>query len=283
MTTILDGKKTAKAADEEFAQRIKQLKKQGITPGLAVILVGDDPASKTYIRIKKRRAEKIGINYQLHNLPVDTSEADLLKLIEQLNRDPKIDGFFVQMPLPQQIDANNIINAIDPKKDVDGFSPKNVGYLWIGEDGNTPATPSGILHMLHKYNVQIDGKNAVVIGRSNIVGKPMAAMLLRENATVTICHSHTKNLKEIAKQADILVVAMGKAKFVTKDFIKPGAVVIDVGMDRDENDKLCGDVDFDNVKDIAGMITPVPGGVGPMTITGLLGRVVELAEKRAKD
>lgn len=278
---LLDGKKVASAQDEKMAQRVAAVKEKGVTPGIAVILVGDNSASAVYVHNKQRRAEKLGMNSQLIHFEAGVTEKELLDKIAELNNDPQVDGFLVQLPLPDTIDEDRVINAIDSSKDVDGFAPDNVGHLWIGEPHTKPATAAGILTMLDYYDVDLDGKNVVIIGRSNIVGKPVAAMMLAKNATVTIAHSHTKNLKELTKTADVLVVAIGKAKFVTKDYIKDGAVVIDVGMDRDENGKLCGDVDFDDVKDTASMITPVPGGVGPMTITALMEQVIELAEDRA--
>lgn len=277
----LDGKKVASALDEKMSARVEAVKEKGVTPGIAVILVGDNSASAVYVRNKQRRAEKLGMNSELIHFDADVTEKELLDKIEELNNDPEIDGFLVQLPLPKGIDEDRVINAIDSKKDVDGFAPDNVGHLWIGEPHTKPATAAGILMMLDYYDVDLDGKNVVIIGRSNIVGKPVAAMMLAKNATVTIAHSHTKNLKQLAKTADILVVAIGQAKFVNKDYVKDGAVVIDVGMDRDENGKLCGDVDFDDVADQVEMITPVPGGVGPMTITALMDQVIELAEERA--
>lgn len=277
----LDGKKVASALDEKMSARVEAVKEKGVTPGIAVILVGDNSASAVYVRNKQRRAEKLGMNSELIHFDADVTEKELLDKIEELNNDPEIDGFLVQLPLPKGIDEDRVINAIDSKKDVDGFAPDNVGHLWIDEPHTKPATAAGILMMLDYYDVDLDGKNVVIIGRSNIVGKPVAAMMLAKNATVTIAHSHTKNLKQLAKTADILVVAIGQAKFVNKDYVKDGAVVIDVGMDRDENGKLCGDVDFDDVADQVEMITPVPGGVGPMTITALMDQVIELAEERA--
>lgn len=277
----LDGKKVASALDEQMTKRVADLKEKGITPGIAVVLVGDNSASAVYVRNKQRRAEKLGMNSELIHFKADVSEEELLTKIDELNADPEIDGFLVQLPLPEHIDEDRVINAIDPKKDVDGFAPDNVGHLWIGEPQTKPATAAGILMMLDYYDVDLDGKNVVIIGRSNIVGKPVAAMMLAKNATVTVAHSHTKNLKELAKTADVLVVAIGRAKFVTKDYVKDGAVVVDVGMDRDENGKLCGDVDFNDVEGTASMMTPVPGGVGPMTITALMDQVIELAEERA--
>lgn len=277
---LLEGKKVAQALDETMAKRVESLKEKGITPGLAVVLVGDNSASAVYVRNKQRRAEKLGINFQLIRFEESVTEQELLAKIDELNNDSAIDGFLVQLPLPDHIDEDKVNEAISPNKDVDGFTPISVGNLWIGTPMTKPATASGILMMLDHYNVGLDGKNVVIIGRSNIVGKPTAALMLERNATVTITHSHTKNLKEITSKADVLVVAIGRAKFITQDYVKDQAIVIDVGMDRDENGKLCGDVDFDDVKDKASMITPVPGGVGPMTITALVDQVIELAEGR---
>ena len=278
---LLEGKKVAQALDETMTKRVEELKKKGVTPGLAVILVGDNSASAVYVRNKKRRAEKLGIDFQLIHFDATVTEDELLQKIDELNHDEKVDGFIVQLPVPDHIDEDKVIEAIDPRKDVDGFTPISVGNLWIGTPLTKPATASGILMMLDHYNVDLDGKNVVIVGRSNIVGKPTAALMLDRNATVTITHSHTKNLKEITSKADVLVVAIGKAKFITKEYVKDQAIVIDVGMDRDENGKLCGDVDFEDVKDKAAMMTPVPGGVGPMTITALVDQVIELAEGRA--
>jgi len=278
---LLEGKKVATALDETMTKRVEDLKKKGVTPGLAVILVGENSASAVYVRNKKRRAEKLGINFQLIHFEDTVSEEELLAKIDELNNDKTIDGFIVQLPVPDHIDEDKVIEAIDPNKDVDGFTPISVGNLWIGTPLTKPATASGILMMLDHYNVDLDGKNVVIVGRSNIVGKPTAALMLDRNATVTITHSHTKNLKEITSKADVLVVAIGRAKFITQDYVKDQAIVIDVGMDRDENGKLCGDVDFDDVKNKAAMMTPVPGGVGPMTITALVDQVIELAEGRA--
>ncbi len=278
---LLEGKKVATALDETMTKRVDELKRKGVTPGLAVILVGENSASAVYVRNKKRRAEKLGINFQLIHFDATVSEAELLSKIDELNNDKAVDGFIVQLPVPDHIDEDKVIEAINPAKDVDGFTPISVGNLWIGSPLTKPATASGILMMLDYYNVDLDGKNVVIIGRSNIVGKPTAAMMLDRNATVTITHSHTKNLKEITSKADVLVVAIGRAKFIKKDYVKDQAIVIDVGMDRDENGKLCGDVDFDDVQDKASMMTPVPGGVGPMTITALVDQVIELAEGRA--
>lgn len=278
---LLEGKKVAQALDETMTKRVEELKKKGVTPGLAVILVGDNSASAVYVRNKKRRAEKLGIDFQLIHFDATVTEDELLKKIDELNHDENVDGFIVQLPVPDHIDEDKVIEAIDPRKDVDGFTPISVGNLWIGTPLTKPATASGILMMLDHYNVDLDGKNVVIVGRSNIVGKPTAALMLDRNATVTITHSHTKNLKEITSKADVLVVAIGKAKFITKEYVKDQAIVVDVGMDRDENGKLCGDIDFNDVKQKAAMMTPVPGGVGPMTITALVDQVIELAEGRA--
>ena len=278
---LLEGKKVAAALDETMTKRVDELKKKGVTPGLAVVLVGDNSASAVYVRNKKRRAEKLGIHFQLIHFEASVTEDELLQKIAELNHDATIDGFLVQLPLPAHIDEDKINEAISPNKDVDGFTPVSVGNLWIGTPLTKPATASGILMMLDHYGVDLDGKNVVIVGRSNIVGKPTAALMLDRNATVTITHSHTKNLKEITSKADVLVVAIGRAKFITQDYVKDQAIVIDVGMDRDENGKLCGDVDFDDVQNKASMMTPVPGGVGPMTITALVEQVIELAEGRA--
>lgn len=280
MVVIMDGKQAAQQADQQFAQQIQDLKRHNVIPGLAVVLVGDNSASQIYVRNKKRRAEKIGINYQLYHLPADVSQDEVLALIKRLNQAAEIDGILVQMPLPAQIDADLVMNTIAVQKDVDGFGLLNIGRLWSGEAGNFPATPRGILRLLHDYQIPIAGQHAVVVGRSNIVGKPMAGLLLRENATVTMAHSHTKNLQALTKTADILIVAIGQAEYITADFVKPGAVVIDVGMDHNAAGKLVGDVDFATVQEVAGYLTPVPGGVGPMTITGLLEQVITLAQQR---
>lgn len=278
---LLEGKKVAAALDDSMIKRVADLKKKGVTPGLAVVLVGENSASAVYVRNKKRRAEKLGIDFTLIHFDESVTETELLEKIDELNNDQAIDGFLVQLPLPDHIDEDKINEAISPSKDVDGFTPISVGNLWIGTPLTKPATASGILMMLDHYNVDLDGKNVVIVGRSNIVGKPTAALMLDRNATVTITHSHTKNLKEITSKADVLVVAIGRAKFITSDYVKDQAIVIDVGMDRDEAGKLCGDVDFDDVSAKASMMTPVPGGVGPMTITALVDQVIELAEGRA--
>jgi methylenetetrahydrofolate dehydrogenase (NADP+)/methenyltetrahydrofolate cyclohydrolase len=276
--TIIDGKKVSTAVKENVKKEVEQLKAKGVTPGLAVILVGDDPASRVYVNNKKKACEFVGFKSEEFALPADTTQDELLKLVDELNNRKDINGILCQLPLPKGLDENAVIEAISPMKDVDAFHKQNVGRIMIGDYDFLPCTPAGIMEMLHDYDINVDGKNCVVIGRSNIVGKPMAMLLLHENATVTICHSHTKNLKEIASGADVLVAAVGKAKFVTEDMVKENAVVIDVGMNRDENGKLCGDVDFENVKDKCSFITPVPGGVGPMTIATLMKNTLKAAK-----
>lgn len=275
MALLIDGKQISKDIKEEVKNRVTELNSKGQKVCLAVVLVGDDPASAVYVRNKKKACEYTGIESLSYELPGETTEEELLKLIDTLNQNPEVDGILVQLPLPKHIDENKVIEAIDPKKDVDGFHPVSVGNLSIGRPGFVSCTPAGIVELLKRSNVSMDGKQVVIIGRSNIVGKPMGILMLRENATVTICHSHTKNLKELCKQADILIVAIGRSKFITADYVKDSAVVIDVGMDRDENGKLCGDVDFDSVFPVASQITPVPGGVGPMTIAMLMHNCVE--------
>lgn len=267
---IIDGKKISQEIKDEVKEQVAELKAQGTEITLAVVKVGDDPASAVYVRNKEKACEYVGMNSKKIEKPADTTEEELLDLIADLNNDDSINGILVQLPLPDHIDENKILLAIDPNKDVDGFHPVNVGKMVIGEKSFLPCTPAGIVEMIKHSGLDIEGKECVIIGRSNIVGKPMAILMLRENATVTITHSRTKDLKDVCKRADILIAALGKAKFVTEDFVKEGAIVIDVGMDRDENGKLCGDVDFENVKDIASAITPVPGGVGPMTVTMLI-------------
>ena len=277
--TLIDGKALADKMAIELKAKVDDLKSAGVTPGLVVILVGENPASQVYVRNKERRATAAGFQSEVMRLPEDTTEAALLALIAQLNQDDNWHGILVQLPLPAAISEEKILLAIDPDKDVDGFHPTNMGRLWSGNPVMIPPTPAGIMVMLEAYGVEVAGKNALVIGRSNIVGKPMAQMLLDQHATVTIAHSRTQNLPELAKQADILVVAIGRGNFVTADFVKPGAVVIDVGMNRDENGKLIGDVKFDEVEPIASLITPVPGGVGPMTITMLMEQTYEAAKR----
>ncbi len=275
MANIIDGKKISAEIKEELKEQVAQLKLAGIEGTLAVIQVGDDPASSVYVRNKKKACEYIGIHSKSFELPEETSQKELLDLIEDLNEDALVHGILVQLPVPAHIDEKTVINAISPKKDVDGFHPESVGALTIGQPGFVSCTPAGIIELLRRSKVKMDGANCVVVGRSNIVGKPMALLMLRENATVTVTHSHTRGLKEICRNADILIVAVGKREFITWDYIKPGAVVIDVGIHRDENNKLSGDVKYDEAKQAASLITPVPGGVGPMTIAMLMHNCVE--------
>ena len=275
MATVIDGKGLAAKMRAEAAKDVATLKRAGVNPGLAVVLVGDDQASATYVRSKLRDCEECGIASFDYKLPADASQDEILQLVRNLNDDSKITGILVQMPLPSHLDAEEIIEAISPLKDVDGFHPVSVGNMVIGEKGFLPCTPAGVIQLLKRSGVEIDGKECVVVGRSNIVGKPMAMLLLRENGTVTVCHSHTKDLKEVCKRADILVVAIGKPKFIDDSYVKDGAVVIDVGIHRNENNKLCGDVDYDKVAPKTSAITPVPGGVGPMTIAMLMKNCVE--------
>jgi len=278
MAQRIDGKAVSAAVKARVAADVAELKEKGITPGLAVVLVGDDPASRVYVNNKKKACAAAGIYSEEFALPAETSQDELLALVACLNNRSDINGILCQLPLPKQIDDKAVIGAISPIKDVDAFHAENVGHIMIGDYTFLPCTPAGVMELLHSAGIEIAGKNCVVIGRSNIVGKPMAMLLLHENATVTICHSRTKNLKEICAEADILVAAVGRPKFVTADMVKPGAVVIDVGMDRDENGKLCGDVDFAAVEPLAGYITPVPGGVGPMTIAMLMKNTVTAAK-----
>lgn len=279
MTEILNGKILAEQLQEQMRREVEDLREKNIHPGLAVILVGEDAASQVYVRNKERAAQKIGIHSLVLRLPATISQAELLTEIERLNADKNFHGILVQLPLPKHINEEVILDAIDPKKDVDGFHPMNLGNLFAGKKTMVPCTPAGIMEMLKSANIELAGKNAVIIGRSNIVGKPMAHLLLAENATVTITHSKTKNLAEVASQADILVVAIGRAAFVTKDFIKEGAVVVDVGINRREDGKLIGDVDYQAVAPLCSYITPVPGGVGPMTITMLMKQTIEAAKR----
>lgn len=278
MATRIDGKAIAADIRREIAEQVTELKKQGITPGLAVILVGDDPASCTYVRNKTKACDEVGFYAHQINMPADTTQEELLAQVEALNADPAIHGILCQLPLPRHLDDKAVIAAISPEKDVDAFHAANVGHIMIGDHRFLPCTPAGVMELIHRTGVTVEGKHCVVIGRSNIVGKPMAMLLLHDNGTVTICHSRTKDLAAICRQADILVAAVGKAKFVTADMVKEGATVIDVGMNRDENGKLCGDVDFDAVEPIVGAITPVPGGVGPMTIAMLLKNTLTSAQ-----
>jgi methylenetetrahydrofolate dehydrogenase (NADP+)/methenyltetrahydrofolate cyclohydrolase len=277
MATIIDGKKTSTEIKDELREQVAKLNKINSDVTLCVIQVGADPASTIYVNNKKKACEYIGIKSLSYELPEETTQDQLVELINELNVQPKVNGILVQLPLPKHIDEDKIIQTISPDKDVDGFHPQSVGRLSIGQKGFVSCTPAGIVELLKRYNIPIEGKECVIVGRSNIVGKPMAMLMLRENATVTVCHSRTKNLAEITKRADILIVAIGKAKFISKEYVKEGAVVIDVGMHRDENNKLCGDVDFDDLVDKVKAITPVPGGVGPMTIAMLMRNCVESA------
>lgn len=278
MTRLIDGKQISTDIKESLKVEVAKLKEKGINCVLAVIQVGEDPASKVYVRNKKRACEYIGIESISYELPEKTTQEELLEIIDKLNDDEKVNGILCQLPLPKHIDEDVVIKRISPQKDVDGFHPENVGALVIGQKGFVSCTPAGIIELLKRSNIDIDGKHCVIVGRSNIVGKPMALLMLRENATVTVCHSYTKNLKGITKTADILIVAIGKPKFINEEYVKDGAVVIDVGIHRQENKKLCGDVDFDSVCDKTSAITPVPGGVGPMTIAMLMHNCVEGAK-----
>ncbi|MEE1186455.1 MAG: bifunctional methylenetetrahydrofolate dehydrogenase/methenyltetrahydrofolate cyclohydrolase FolD [Acutalibacteraceae bacterium] len=278
MAKIIDGKAISQLVREEIANEVALLKQKGITPGLAVIIVGNNPASRVYVNNKKKACEQLGMKSEEYALPETASESELIALINKLNKRDDINGILCQLPLPSHIDDKAVIESISPKKDVDAFCAENVGKIMIGDYSFLPCTPAGIMEMLKKENIDVEGKNCVVIGRSNIVGKPMAMLLLHSNGTVTVCHSKTNNLKEVCKSADILIAAVGKAYFVTADMVKPGAVVIDVGMNRNDEGKLCGDVDFESVKDVASAITPVPGGVGPMTITMLMKNTLTAAK-----
>ncbi len=275
MAQLIDGKRISQEIKDELKVKVAELKAQGKTGALAVIQVGEDPASSVYVRNKKNACAYIGIESLSYELPKETTQQELLDLIEKLNADSHVRGILVQLPVPAHIDENAIIRAIRPDKDVDGFHPQSVGAMTIGQKGFLPCTPAGIIQLLKRSGIEIAGKHCVVIGRSNIVGKPMALLLLHENGTVTIAHSKTRNLKELCKEADILVVAMGKPRFIGADYVKEGAVVIDVGIHRNENNKLCGDVKFEEVEPLASAITPVPGGVGPMTIAMLMNNCVE--------
>ena len=289
---LISGNEVSASIYNELKERIASLRSKGVVPGLAVVLVGEDPASQVYVRMKGKKCEELGMHSVTMVLPADTSEADLLRKVEELNKDPKIHGFLVQLPLPKHIDEDKVIDAIDPRKDVDGFHPHNVGKMLIGDPLFLPATPAGVQQMLIRSGVDTSGKHVVIVGRSNIVGKPMAAMLVQKgkgaDATVTVVHSRTKDLAEHTKRADILIVAIGKAKFITEDMVKEGAVVIDVGTNRiddptsEKGSRLVGDVDFDNVKEKTSAITPVPGGVGPMTICMLMANAVTAAEMSLK-
>ena len=273
---IIDGKKVSAEVKEQVRQETLRLKEEhGVTPGLAVVIVGDDPASRVYVNNKKKACELVGFRSEEYALPASATQEELLDLVHKLNEKEDINGILVQLPLPKHLDDKAVIEAINPVKDVDAFHAVNVGKIMLGEYDFLPCTPAGVMEMLHSYSIPVEGRECVVIGRSNIVGKPMGMLLLHENGTVTICHSRTKNLKEVCARADILVAAVGIPKFVKADMVKEGAVVIDVGMDRDENGKLCGDVDFENVKDKCSFITPVPGGVGPMTIATLMKNTIK--------
>ena len=278
MAKIIDGKAISLMIKDEVKEKVSKLKEAGKEVSLAVILVGDDPASAVYVGNKKKACEYTGIKSVSYELPAETSEAELLSLIDKLNKDDAINGILCQLPLPGHINEDAVIRAISPEKDVDGFHPETVGKMVIGEKGYLPCTPAGVIQLLKKSNIDIEGKECVVVGRSNIVGKPMSLLLLRENGTVTICHSRTKNLKDVCKRADILVVAIGKPKFINEEYVKEGATVIDVGIHRMENGKLCGDVDYEKVEPVAGYITPVPGGVGPMTIAMLMNNCASSVE-----
>lgn len=275
MAKIIDGKAISAAIKEEIKEKVSQLNAEGKEVTLAVVQVGNDPASTVYVRNKKRGCEYVGIRSLSYELPEETTEEELLQLIAELNQKEEVNGILVQLPLPSHIDEDKVIQAISPDKDVDGFHPQSVGALCIGQKGFVSCTPAGIIQLLKRSGVSIEGKECVILGRSNIVGKPMSLLMLRENATVTIAHSRTKNLKEVCRRADILIVAIGKPKMVTAEYVKKGAVVIDVGINRTEDNKLCGDVDFESVFPICEAITPVPGGVGPMTIAMLLYNCVE--------
>ncbi len=275
---IIDGKQIAKKKHEEIAQEVEKLKRENIIPGLVVILVGNNPASRTYVKSKEKTCKDLGMNSILIELPETVSEAELLMKIEELNQDASIHGILIQLPLPKHINEKKVIETIVPEKDVDGFHPINIGRMMTGQDAFLPCTPYGIMVMLEEMNIPIEGKHVVVVGRSNIVGKPSGQLFLNENATVTYCHSKTKDLKAITKQADILVAAVGRVDFITADHIQEGAIVIDVGINRNQEGKLCGDVAYEEVKEKAGYITPVPGGVGPMTITMLMYNTLKSAK-----
>lgn len=279
MAKLIDGKTISKQIKDELKEEAAKLKEQGITACLAVIQVGKDPASCVYVNNKKKACAYVGIESRAYELEESVTEQELICLVEELNADPSVNGILVQLPLPAHIDEERIIQTISPEKDVDGFHPVSVGNLWIGDKGFLSCTPAGVIQLLKRSGISIEGKNCVIIGRSNIVGKPMACLMLRENATVTVAHSRTKNLPEITRQADILIVAVGRMRMVTSEYVKEGAVVIDVGMHRDENGKLCGDVDFKDVEEKVSAITPVPGGVGPMTIAMLMNNCIEAVRK----
>ena len=283
MAKIIDGKATSTAVREEIKHEVKQfVNEYNKTPGLAVVIVGANPASQVYVRNKHKACGEVGIYSEVHELPENTTEVELLALVDKLNADDKINGILVQLPLPKHLDEEKVVLRIDPKKDVDAFHPVNVGKIMIGNFSFLPCTPAGVMELLKHYGIDPSGKHCVIIGRSNIVGKPQAMLMLKENATVTICHSKTANLAEITKQADILVAAVGRENFVKSNMVKEGAVVIDVGINRNTDGKLCGDVDFASVEPVASYITPVPGGVGPMTITMLLKNTLTAAKEQNK-
>ena len=278
MYTRIDGKEVSAAVREQISSEVKELKAKGVTPGLAVIIVGNDPASRVYVNNKKKGCEQVGMNSFEYALPEETTTQELVALIEKLNNDSDVHGILCQLPVPEHIDEEKVLNAISPEKDVDAFHPVNCGKVMTGDYKFAPCTPAGMVEMLKYYNIPVAGKHCVIIGRSNIVGKPMAMLMLKNNATVTVCHSRTENLSSITKQADILVAAVGRPNFVTADMVKDGAVVLDVGINRMDDGKLCGDVDFNDVAEKTSYITPVPGGVGPMTITMLLKNTLEAAK-----
>lgn len=280
MAEIIDGRVVSASVKENVKKEVLALRERGIDVGLAVIIVGNNPASEVYVANKEKACKELGINSYRYSLPETTTQEELLYLINSLNTDDTVNGILCQLPLPKHLDEKAVINSISSEKDVDAFHPVNVGKIMIGDYDFLPCTPAGIMEMLKYYNIETDGKRCVVVGRSNIVGKPMSMLMLHSNATVTVCHSHTKRLSQICKTADILIVAIGKAKFVTADMVKQGAVVIDVGMNRDENGKLCGDVNFEEVSQKASAITPVPGGVGPMTIAMLMKNTLTAAKKQ---
>ncbi len=282
MYKIISGKEVSQAVKERVSDEVKLLRAEGIEPCLAVILVGEDPASKVYVNNKKKACEFCGIRSLEYILPEETTQEELNALVEKLNNDDSVNGILCQLPLPKHLDEQTVINLIKPEKDVDAFHPENVGHIMIGDFNFLPCTPAGIMEMLKSENISLDGKHCAIIGRSNIVGKPMAMLMLKENATVTVCHSHTKNLKDIVKQADVIVAAVGRPKFVTADMVKDGAVIIDVGINRGEDGKLCGDVDFDSCCEKTSYITPVPGGVGPMTIATLMQNTITAAKIQNK-
>ena len=283
MATIIDGKNLAKKIRSNLKIECDELKKKGIVPKLAVIMVGDDPASKVYVRNKSRACDEIGIQYQEHLLSDNITQEELLKLINELNKDEDVNGILLQSPIPKNLDINEAFKTITYLKDVDGFTPSSVGKLCIGEDTFVSCTPLGVIKMFEEYNIDLDGKDVVILGRSNIVGRPLIQCCLQKNATVTVCHSKTNNIKEHIKRADIIISAIGKPKFVTEDMVKDNVVVIDVGINRDENGKLVGDVDFENVEKKASYITPVPGGVGPMTIAMLMHNVIKATKEQYKE